>query len=65
MGRKFLNGLIFILALGLLMILITSDRGISGVMEVCGSYSGRSALLTLKGVPLFVLSSRRPAQGAM
>jgi hypothetical protein len=41
MGRKFLNGLIFILALGLLMILITSDRGISGVMEVCGSYISR------------------------
>jgi len=41
MGRKFLCGLIFILALGLLTILIASDRGISGVMEECGSYISR------------------------
>jgi hypothetical protein len=36
MGRKFLNGAIFVLALGLFLILIASDRGISGVMEDCG-----------------------------
>ena len=41
MDRKILNGLILILALGLLVILITSDRGISGVMEQCGGYISR------------------------
>ena len=38
MNRKVLNSLISILALGLLIILVASDRGISGVMEDCGSY---------------------------
>ena len=38
MGRKGLNLLIGVLALGLLIILLASDRGISGVMEDCGSY---------------------------
>lgn len=41
MDRKVLNGLIFILALGLLAILLTSDRGISGVMEQFGGYISR------------------------
>ena len=36
MSRKALNGLILILAVGLLIILIASDRGISGVMEDAG-----------------------------
>jgi hypothetical protein len=40
-NRKVLNGLIAILALGLLIILITSDRGISGVMEDAGGYFSR------------------------
>jgi len=38
MSRRALNGLIFVLALGLFIILLTSDRGISGVMEQCGSF---------------------------
>lgn len=38
MSRKVLNGLILILAIGLLIILVASDRGISGVMEDCGRY---------------------------
>jgi len=41
MSRKALNGLILILAVGLLIILITSDRGISGVMEEAGGYISR------------------------
>jgi hypothetical protein len=41
MGRKTLNGLILILALGLFIILIASDRGISGVMEEAGGYISR------------------------
>jgi hypothetical protein len=40
-SRKLLNGLIFILAGGLLVIVLVSDRGISGVMEECGSYISR------------------------
>jgi hypothetical protein len=38
MGRKLLNGLIGVMMLGLLVILIVSDRGISGVMEYCGNF---------------------------
>jgi len=38
MSRRLLNGLIFILGIGLLVILVSSDRGISGVMEDCGSF---------------------------
>ena len=38
MGRKSLNVLIGVLALGLLVILVASDRGVSGVMEDCGSF---------------------------
>ncbi len=41
MSRKFLNGVIVILAVGLLIILIASDRGISGVMEEAGGYISR------------------------
>lgn len=41
MSRRALNGLIFILAVGLLIILIASDRGISGVMEEAGGYISR------------------------
>jgi hypothetical protein len=41
MSRRALNGLILILALGLLIILIASDRGISGVMEDAGGYISR------------------------
>ena len=36
MGRRFLNGAIFLLAVGLVVLLIASDRGISGIMEDCG-----------------------------
>jgi len=38
MSRRVLNGLIGVLALGLLIILVSSDRGISGVMEDCGNF---------------------------
>jgi hypothetical protein len=38
MSRRSLNVLIGVLALGLFIILIASDRGISGVMEDCGSF---------------------------
>lgn len=38
MSRRLLNGLIFILGIGLLVILVSSDRGISGVMEDCGRF---------------------------
>jgi hypothetical protein len=38
MGRRGLNVIIGILALGLLILLISSDRGISRVMEECGSF---------------------------
>jgi len=38
MGRKSLNLLIGVLALGLLIVLMASERGISGVMEDCGSF---------------------------
>ena len=38
MGRRSLNVLICVLALGLLVILMASDRGISGVMEDCGRF---------------------------
>lgn len=41
MSRRTLNGLIFILAVGLFVILITSDRGVSGVMEEAGGYISR------------------------
>jgi hypothetical protein len=41
MSRRVLNGLILILAAGLVVILIVSDRGISGVMEECGGYISR------------------------
>lgn len=41
MSRRALNGLILILAVGLLIILIASDRGISGVMEDAGGYISR------------------------
>ena len=41
MSRRTLNGLIIILAVGLLVILIASDRGISGVMEDAGGYISR------------------------
>jgi hypothetical protein len=41
MSRRLLNGLIFILGIGLLVILIASDRGISGVMEDAGGYISR------------------------
>ena len=37
-GRKVLNVFITVLALGLLVILISTDRGISGVMEDCGHF---------------------------
>lgn len=42
MSRKMLNGLILVLAAGLCVILLTSDRGISGVMEDCGSMIARA-----------------------
>ena len=42
MSRRALNGLIVILAAGLFVILLTSDRGISGVMEDCGSMISRA-----------------------
>lgn len=38
MSRRMLNGLIIVLAVGLFIILLTTDRGISGVMEQCGSF---------------------------
>jgi hypothetical protein len=38
MNRRGLNVLIGVLALGLLIILMASDRGISGVMEDCGHF---------------------------
>ena len=38
MSRKGLNVLIGVLAVGLLIILLASDRGVSGVMEDCGSF---------------------------
>jgi hypothetical protein len=38
MSRRTLNGLIIILAVGLFVIVIASDRGISGVMEDAGGY---------------------------
>ena len=41
MSRRVLSGLILILAAGLLVILVASDRGISGVMEECGGYISR------------------------
>ena len=41
MSRKVLNGLILFLAVGLLIIVIASDRGISGVMEEAGGYISR------------------------
>ena len=41
MSRRTLNGLIFILAVGLFVIIISSDRGISGVMEEAGGYISR------------------------
>jgi len=41
MSRRTLNGLIIILAMGLFIILIASDRGISGVMEEFGGYISR------------------------
>lgn len=41
MSRRTLNGLIIILALGLFVILISSDRGISGVMEQAGGFISR------------------------
>ena len=41
MSRKVLNGLIFVLAVGLLIIVVVSDRGISGVMEEAGGYISR------------------------
>ena len=41
MDRKLLNGLIFILLIGLFVLLIASDRGISGVMEELGGYISR------------------------
>ena len=41
MSRRTLNGLIIILAVGLFVIVMTSDRGISGVMEEAGGYISR------------------------
>ena len=41
MSRKLLTYLIVILTAGLLLILVSSDRGISGVMEECGGYISR------------------------
>jgi hypothetical protein len=38
MSRRALNGLIFVLAAGLFIILLASDRGISSVMEDCGRF---------------------------
>ena len=38
MSRRGLNVLIGVLVLGLLVILMASDRGISEVMEDCGSF---------------------------
>lgn len=38
MSRRMLNGLIIVLGAGLFIILLASDRGISGVMEDCGRY---------------------------
>lgn len=38
MSRRVLNGLIGVLALFLLVILVSSERGVSGVMEDCGSF---------------------------
>jgi hypothetical protein len=38
MGRRVLNVLLGVLALGLLVILMASDRGISRLMEDCGSF---------------------------
>jgi len=37
-NRKVLNGLIAVLGIGLLVILLATDRGISGVMEDCGRF---------------------------
>jgi hypothetical protein len=42
MSRKALNGLIVILVVGLFVVLLSSDRGISGVMEDCGSMISRA-----------------------
>lgn len=41
MSRRTLNGLIIVLAVGLFVILIASERGISGVMEEAGGYISR------------------------
>jgi len=38
MSRRMLNGLILVLAVGLFVILLASDRGISSVMEDCGRF---------------------------
>ena len=38
MRRRGLDLLIVVLALALLIILVSSERGISGVMEDCGSF---------------------------
>ena len=38
MNRRVLNGLIGVLALVLVIILVSSERGISGVMEDCGRF---------------------------
>ena len=38
MGKRVLNGLITVLALGLFLILVSSGRGIAGVMEDCGHF---------------------------
>lgn len=42
MSRRTLNALIVILAAGLFIILLASERGISGVMEDCGSMISRT-----------------------
>lgn len=38
MSKRVLNGLIGVLALVLVLILVSSERGISGVMEDCGHF---------------------------
>jgi hypothetical protein len=41
LGRRTLNALIFILVVGLGLVLITSEKGVSGVMEQIGAFVSR------------------------